>query len=225
MLSAAQVFKRQFKREVLVRFREPRLIVHALLFFLMMLAFFPLSFTASPQYLHNIAPGLIWIALLFAALLSSEGLFQQAFNEGVLEQAYLSGESMGVMIFASLFVQLVSILVPIFLFCPLIGLLFAFTPHEVGRLILSLLCGAPALFGLTALAGALSVGRVQKEIVTALLVLPLSIPLMIFGSAVMQIKSQEVVSGMIALLLACSLLAQGILPLTIAAILRLRLGD
>lgn len=217
------VFQRQFRREVLTRIREPRSVIHTLLFFIMMLFFFPLSFTASPETLHELAPGLIWIALLFAALLSSESLFQRAFEEGVLEQAYLSGDSMVAMILAALAVQFFFIVLPVVLLCPLIGALFAFTPYEVGLFILSLLCGAPALFGLTALAGALGVGRIQKEMVTALLVLPLTVPIMIFGSAVMHASHQSL--GLLALLLACSLLVEGLLPFAIVAILKLRLGD
>jgi len=223
MRSCCAVFQRQFRREVLTRIREPRSVIHTLLFFIMMLFFFPLSFTASPETLHELAPGLIWIALLFAALLSSEGLFQRAFEEGVLEQAYLSGESMVAMILAALCVQFCCIVLPVVLLCPLIGALFAFTPYEVGLFILSLLCGAPALFGLTALAGALGVGRIQKEMVTALLVLPLTVPIMIFGSAVMHAPHQGL--GLLALLLVCSLLVEGLLPFAIVAILKLRLGD
>ena len=68
-------------------------------------------------------------------------------------------------------------------------------------------------------------GKLQKDMLSALLVLPLAVPLLIFGTAVMHQPNPAIVSGMLALLLACSLLAQGMLPWAIAAILRLRLGD
>lgn len=225
MISLWTCFQRQFKREMLLRLREPRLILNALLFFLMMLFFFPMSLSTTPQQLHEIAPGLIWIATLFSALLSSEHLFQAAFDEGVWAQAYLSGFPLACGVSASLLVHLSVILIPIFFICPFVAMLFAFTPLEVGRLVLSLLCGAPAMFGLTALSGALGVGRLQKDILSALLVLPLTVPLLIFGSGVMHQDSAAAISGMLALLLACSLLVQGMLPWAIAAILRLRLGD
>src|SRR3990167_3607972 len=93
MNSFSRVFSRQCKRDALLSLRNPKDLLQSLLFFIMMLFFFPMTLPFSINMLEQIAGGLIWIALLFAVLLASENLFQIAFQEGVIEQAFVSGYS------------------------------------------------------------------------------------------------------------------------------------
>lgn len=220
------VFKRQCHREVLLCVRQPRLLLQSVLFFVMMLLFFPMTLPASPQLLNEVGTGLVWIATLFAALLSAEGLFQRAFEEGLLELAHVSGQPLGIMILAKLVIHTSCILIPLVLLSPIEGVLFGNSMTETKALAISLTLGAPALFSLTALASAFNVGRVQRTTLMALIVLPLTVPVMIFGAAVMTLyKIQGAVMGLYALLAAISLLCIGGLPFAIAAVLRLRFED
>lgn len=221
-----RVFKRQAYFEWLLCWRQPRLLLQSVLFFAMMMFFFPMTLPASPKLLKEVGVGLIWIATLFAALLSAEGMFQRAFEEGCLEQAWVSGSSMTIMILATLVIHTLAHLLPILVLCPLLGALFNLPTQEIGIVVISLLLGAPALFGLTALAAALNVGRVQKTTLMALVVLPLTVPMMIFGSEATHLyQVQGTAMPIFALLAAFSLLCLGGLPLAIVSVLRLRFED
>jgi heme exporter protein B len=130
------------------------------------------------------------------------------------------------MIAAKLLIHTGCILLPIVILCPIEGLLFSNGITETKVLAISLFLGAPALFALTALAAAFNVGRVQRTTLMALIVLPLTVPVMIFGSAVMNLyQIQGAVMGLYALLAAISLLCLAGLPFAIAAVLRLRFED
>jgi heme exporter protein B len=219
-------FKRQSHHELLLCWRQPRLMLQSVLFFVMMMLFFPMTLPASPSLLKAVGVGLIWIACLFAALLAAEGLFQRAFEEGCLEQAQVSGQPMCVMILAVLLVHTMVHLVPIIILCPFICAFFDISGHEAFILAMSLLLGAPALFGLTALAAAFNVGRMQRTTLMALVVLPLTVPVMIFGASAIHLDQvQGTANPLFAMLAAISLLCLGGLPLAIVGVLQLRFED
>ncbi|MCX7115931.1 MAG: heme exporter protein CcmB [Gammaproteobacteria bacterium] len=226
MMSCRAVFLRQCRREWGLCKKQPRLNLHAFLFFVMMLVFFPLTLPPSSTLLREVGPGLLWVAALFAVLLSSEGLFQRAYEEGLLEQAWVSGESMVMMVLATLLTQLVMMMFPMLLFFPIMGILYQFNVMELLCLLMGFLIGVPSLFFMAALAAALNVGRVQKTTLMALLVLPLVIPVMIFGSGVVRLQMMHgQISGIIALLSAFFLLCLGSIPFAIVVVLRLRFED
>jgi heme exporter protein B len=226
MKSLTSVFLRQCQRELLLCKRQPRLMIHAWLFYLMMLLFFPLSLTPSTAILQEVGPGLVWIAALFAVLLLSEGWFQRAYEEGVLEQAWVSGEPVVLVVLATISIQWLIMTTALLIFFPVIVILYHLTSLEGWLLAASFCLGAPALFFITAFAASLNVGRVQRTTLMALLVLPLVVPVMIFGSGVVKLNAmQGAVSGVMALLSACSLLCMGGLPFAITAVLRLRFED
>ncbi|MFZ4077806.1 MAG: heme exporter protein CcmB, partial [Legionellaceae bacterium] len=89
-MKQTNVFQRLCWREFILIKRQYRVILNTCLFFMMVMAFFPLAFPADPALLRMILPGLVWTAVLFAVFLSSERLFQQEVDEGVLEQWLLS---------------------------------------------------------------------------------------------------------------------------------------
>ncbi|WED41791.1 heme exporter protein CcmB [Legionella cardiaca] len=222
-MNLAVLFKRQFHREVLLHLRQPRLLLHASLFFLMVTVFFPLTMPPEASMMRVVAPGIVWIAMLLAMLLSSVGLFQQDHEDGVIEQWLISGYPLSLIITAKLLVHWLLNLLPMLIFCPLLAVLFNLTAYETVILMLSLIVGTPAILFLCGLAAAFSAG---KGVLMALVLLPLTVPIMIFGSgslaAVMQGFS---VSGFITLLTAVSLLASAFLPFAIAAVIRISLAD
>ncbi len=218
--------KQVIAREVVLQKRALRTVMNAGLFFVMVLLLFPLGFEASPLLLKKILPGLIWIAALFAFLLSAESVFQQESEDGVLEQWILSRVAMHTRIRTKLIVHWVSLMMPLVSLCFLIALLFDLNAFEMGVLILSLLCGTPALYVLCAFSAAFGLSLKNQGLFTALIVLPLTLPVMIFGGGVLTHAMQGlVVSGDLALLLAVSILAIWGLPYAISAVIRVGVAD
>ncbi len=219
-------FIRQLNRELLMHSRQLRMIINSSLFFLMIMVFFPLTMPPDALLLRTILPGLVWIAVLLAILLSSERLFQQDYEDGVIEQWLVSGYPVSLFIVAKVLLHWLSIIVPILLFCPFLALLFALNAHETLILILSLLSGTPAMLFLCALAAAFGTGLRQKGVLMALVLLPLTIPVMIFGSGAITAAMQGLPAmGYLAILLAISVIAAGFLPFAIAGIARIGFVD
>lgn len=222
MTSPLMRFNQHFKRELLIQFRQLRFLINSCLFFLMILFIFPLTIKPDPLLMKTIAPGLVWMAFLLSLLLSSERLFQQDYEYGVIEQWLVSGLPLSLIIAAKTSAHWVLNIVPILLLCPLVALVFSLSAWELWVLVLSLLCGTPALLFLCSLAASFGVGVNQKGALMALVLLPLTLPILIFGSGTLNIAMQGLpVSANCALLLAFSVLAAGFLPFAIAGVVRI----
>ena len=226
MMGLMALFKRQLLRELKVHLKQPRLILNACLFFLMIVVFFPLTMTPDVHLLRTIAPGLVWIAMLLAMFLSAERLFQQDYDDGVIEQWLVSGYPISLLVGAKIFIHWLLNLMPMLILCPLLALLYALSGHETLILIASLLCGTPAILMLCALAAAFSAGLQQKGMLMALILLPLTLPVMIFGSGTLIAAMQGLpTQGYLALLLAMSLVTVTLLPFAVAGVIRVALVD
>jgi heme exporter protein B len=218
------LFRQQLLREGLLLVRQRRLIVNACLFFLMVVVFFPLTMAPEVSLLRKVAPGVIWIAILLAFFLSSERLFQQDHDDGVIEQWLVSGDPVAVMVSAKVVVHWMLTVLPMLMLLPLLAALFSLTLHETLILMLSLVCGTPTLFYLCALAAAFSTDLKQKGLLMALILLPLTMPVMILGSGtVVAVMHGVSVQAYLALLLAMSVFSAGYLPFAIAAVIRIGL--
>lgn len=216
------LFVQQFRRELLIQARQIRFLFNSCLFFLLILIIFPLTLRPEAVLMRTIAPGLIWLALLLSMLLSAERLFQQDHEQGVIEQWLVSGRSLNLIVTAKIIAHWLFNMLPILLLSPLIAILFSLTPYETLILALSLVCGSPALFVLCALAATFGIGINQKGALMALILIPLTLPLLIFGSGTLAIAMQDMpISGYLALLLAISILAIAFIPYAIAGVMRI----
>ncbi|MDF1646136.1 MAG: heme exporter protein CcmB [Legionellaceae bacterium] len=220
------ILKQIIGREVILQGRALRSVVNASLFFLMVLLLFPLSFEANPSLLKKILPGLVWIAALFALFLSADSVFQEENESGVLEQWLLSSMPMHTRIRIKLLIHWLSHIISFLLLCFLIALLFDLTRLEMGVLMLSLVCGTPTLYMLCAFSGAFGLSLKKQGLFTALIVLPLTLPVMIFGGGVLTSTMQGLsVSGHLALLLAVAVIAVWGVPYAISAVIRVSVAD
>jgi heme exporter protein B len=220
------IFIRQITREMLLHARQPRWIFNACLFFLMVAVFFPLTMPPQTVLLRTIAPGIVWIAMLLAMLLSAERLFQQDYDEGVIEQWLVSIYPISLLVSAKCFVHWFLIMLPILLFCPFLAILFGLNGYETLVLMLSLLCGSPALLFLCGLGAAFSTSLQQKGMLMALILLPLTVPVVIFGAGMTMVAMKGLpINGYMALLMAISLIAISFLPFAIAGVIRLSLSE
>lgn len=222
MISLFSLFSKQCKRELLIQVRQIRFLVNSCLFFLIFLFMFPLTLKPEITLLRTVAPGLVWMAILLSLLLSAERLFQQDYDYGVIEQWLVSGQPLAMLVIAKVIAHWLLNLLPLLILCPLVALLFSLSAWETWVLALTIICGTPALLFLCALVAAFGVGVNQKGVLMALILLPLTLPLLIFGSGTLNIAMQGLpINAYLALLTAMSIIAIGFLPYAIAGVMRI----
>lgn len=211
---------------MLVYLRQIRLIFNACLLFLIFMVFFPLILPPDPLMMRRVLPAAIWMTILLILLLSAERMFQQDYELGVLEQWLVSPQPLALRVLAKVLVYWLLNLLPILCLTPVIALLYSLSARETAVIGLSLLAATPALVFLSALAAVFGIGVNQRGALMALILLPLTLPLMIFGGAAITMALQGLpVSGYLALLTAISLLALSLLPFAIAAVIRISLAE
>lgn len=210
------------KRDLLLAFRRRSDVATTLFFFLIVSSLFPLGIGPEPAVLSSIAPGVLWVAALLAGMLSLTRLFAADFTDGSLEQMLLAPQSLTLLVTAKVLAHWLVCGLPVVLLAPLIGLQYALPSDALFVLIISLLLGTPALSLIGSIGAALTLGVRGSGLLVALLVLPLYIPVLIFGAGAVA-ASQHGMSAQahLSLLAACSLLALVLAPLATAAALRI----
>ncbi|WP_280156111.1 heme exporter protein CcmB [Piscinibacter sp. XHJ-5] len=151
-------------------------------FFVVAISLFPLGVGPEPQTLRQMGPGIVWVCALLAAMLSVTNLFAGDFADGSLEQLLLTGHSAVVVAAAKAAAHWTLTGLPLVVAAPLFGLLFDADGRSLATLALSLLLGTPMLSLLGSVGAALTLGLRSAGVLIILLVLPLSIPALIFGT-------------------------------------------
>ncbi len=196
----------------------------SLAFFAVVVALFPLGLDPAPERLREIAPAVVWIAALLAVLLSLDRLFAEDFEDGSLDGLALSPLPLPLVVATRAFAHWLGVVVPLLIFAPVAGLMLALDPRAVGWLALSLAVGTPALSLVGAIGAALTVAMRRAGSLIALLVLPLEVPVLIFG--VLAVRALDGPMDPVADLLLLggfSLAALALAPFAAAAALRLAL--
>lgn len=152
-------------------------------FFVVAASLFPLGVGPEPQTLRDIAPGIVWVCALLASMLSVTQLHAGDFADGSLEQMLLCGQGATVIAAAKAAAHWTLTGLPVVIAAPLVGLLFGMGAASLAALGFSLLLGTPVLSLLGSLGAALTLGLRSAGVLIVVLVLPLSIPALIFGSA------------------------------------------
>ena len=204
---------RIFRLELRVAFRHSAEIANPLWFFLIVITLFPLSIGPEPQLLARIAPGIIWVAALLASLLALERLFRDDLQDGSLEQLMLLPLPLPAVVLAKVMAHWVVTGLPLLILSPLVALLLGMDMYGWKIMALTLLLGTPTLGFL----GAPGVG-----LTLSVLVLPLTIPLLIFATAAMDAASMHLpVEGYMAILGALLVGSATLSPFATAAALRI----
>lgn len=195
-----------------------------LVFFIMVTSLFPLAVGPEPDTLRIIAPGVIWVAALLAALLSLDHLFLSDYRDGTLEQLILAPFPLMLIVVAKTASHWLLTGVPLILMAPIIALQFDLPRDSIVILVLSLLLGTPVLSLIGATGAALTLGLRRSGVLIALLVLPLTIPLLVFGAGAVEasiggLRANAHLSLLGALLIIAGLFA----PWATAAALRISL--
>ena len=193
-------------------------------FFVVTASLFPLGVGPEPQVLRQLAPGLAWVCALLAAMLSVSQLFASDFADGSLEQMLLTGRSAVVIAAAKSAAHWTLSGLPLIAAAPLLGLLFDMHRDALGTLVVSLLLGTPVLSLLGSVGAALTLGLRSAGVLLLLLVLPLTIPALIFGTgAVAAVDAGQSPGGHFSILGALLILTALTAPLATAAALRISL--
>ena len=170
------------RRDLLLGLRRKSDVLNTLVFFFIVASLFPLGVGADRALLQNIAPGILWIAALLAAMLSLGRLFEPDHADGTLEQMALGAEPFAVMVIAKILAHWLMTGLPLTLLAPVLALQFDLPADGIAVLSASLLIGTPVLSLIGAVAAALTLGLRGGGVLSALLVLPLYVPVLIFGA-------------------------------------------
>jgi heme exporter protein B len=173
-------------RDVRLAMRSRGELAQALAFFVIVVSLFPLAIGPESVILKRIAPGVVWVCALLAVMLTLPRLFQSDYADGTLEQLLLSPYPLALLCAGKMMAHWLTTGLPLALVAPLLGLQFGLDAAELGVMVASLLLGTPVLTMLGAIGAALVLGVRGGAILMALLVLPLYIPVLIFGAGAIE---------------------------------------
>jgi heme exporter protein B len=214
----------QAQRHLRGALRRPGDIVNPLVFFLMVVTLFPLGLGPDPDVLANLAPGIVWVVALLSSLLVSGRLFQSDFEDGTLEQLALAPHPLALSVLAEIASHWLLSGVVLALVSPVFALMLNMPGQAIPVLMASLLLGTLCLSLFGAIGAALTVGLRRGGVLLSLLIIPLTVPVLIFGtSAVREAVLGYDPGSWLALLGALGLVGLVVAPIAAAAGLRISL--
>lgn len=223
-IGTTQVMLAVLKREVSLGMRQKGEVLTPLIFFMVIASLFPLGVGAESNLLLRMAPGVLWVSALLAAMLSLQRMFATDYADGSLEQMALSGTPLGLLVLAKALAHFVLSGLPLVLVAPVLGLQFGLDGRALGILMLSLLLGTPTLSLIGSIGAALTLGVRGAGVLLSLLILPLYIPVLIFGAGAVEADAAGLgIGGHLSLLAALLVLSLFFSPLATAAALRISL--
>jgi heme exporter protein B len=211
-----------FQRDLRLAFRRWDQISDPLVFFLMVTTLFPLALSPELSRLRDVAPGVLWVAALLSSLLAADALLKSDAQDGTLEQYVLSGQPLTLLLLAKTAAHWILSGLPLVLISPIVAVALGAPVAALAVVMLSLIFGTLALSLLGAIGAALTIGLRRGSLLLALLVLPLAMPLLIFGARAVELAiAGESAAGPLYLLAAMMVLALTLAPLTSAAAVRI----
>lgn len=219
-----QAFVGVIGRDLLIALRRRADVLTTFFFFVIVVSLFPLGVGPEPERLREIAPGVVWVAALLASMLALGRLFSGDFADGTLEQLALAPEPLSLLVMAKICSHWLATGLPLALIAPLLGVQFGLPAASLWVLFGTLLIGTPALSLIGAVGAALTLGVRGGGALTALLVLPLYVPVLIFGAgAVAASAAGTAVGGHLSLLGAMLMVSLVVAPVATAAAVRIAL--
>jgi len=176
------LFLAQLRREWLLLIQHSEEVLNPLLFLFLSISLFALATGGGPVVLRDYAPAIIWVLVLLANLMSLEGLFRRDYEDGTLELLVLKAEPGFLAVLAKVLVHWTFSGLAMTLLAPLAALILYLPPSALPTLVVGLIVGTPALSLIGAVGAALTVGLKRGGALLALLVLPLYVPVLIFGA-------------------------------------------
>jgi heme exporter protein B len=223
-LGLVSVMLALLRREFSVALRQKGEVLTPLVFFVVIASLFPLGVGPESALLLRMAPGVLWVSALLAAMLSLQRLFATDYADGSLEQMALSSTPLGLLVVAKALSHFLLSGLPLVLMAPVLGLQFGLEPRALGILMLTLLLGTPTLSLIGSVGAALTLGVRGAGVLLSLLILPLYIPVLIFGAGAVEADAAGLgFSGHLSLLAALLVLSVFFAPLATTTALRISL--
>ena len=221
-VSVANGIRCIFVRDVRLALRRRADTVAALFFFIIVASLFPLGVGPEPGLLRTMAPGVVWVAALLAAMLSLDRMFAADYRDGTLEQLLLSAYPLPLLVLGKIAAHWVCSGLLLTLVAPLIALQFGLSWQTTLVLTASLLLGSPLFSLIGAIGAALTLGVRGAGVLLSLLVLPLYAPVLIFGTGAVDSSNAGLgAAGHFSILGALLIVALCLAPLAAAAALRI----
>ncbi len=211
------------RRDITLAMRRRTDVLTTLFFFVIVASLFPLGVGSEKELLRFLGPGVVWVAALLASMLALERLFASDHADGTLEQMMLTPQPLSVLVLGKVCAHWLLTGLPLVLVAPLIGLQYHLEGMSLVVMVLALLLGTPVLSLIGAIGAALTLGLRGGGILLSLLVLPLYIPVLVYGSGAVAVSAIDLadVQPFMALLGAFLILALAFSPLATAAALRI----
>jgi heme exporter protein B len=224
LLNTNQVMLAVFKREIALGLRQKGEVLTPLVFFMVVASLFPLGVGAETKLLLRMAPGVLWVSALLAAMLSLQRMFATDYADGSLEQMVLSPTPLGLLVVSKAVAHFAMSGLPLVFVAPVLGLQFGMDGRAMGILMLSLLLGTPTLSLIGSIGAALTLGVRGAGVLLSLLILPLYIPVLIFGAGAVEADAAGLgIGGHFSLLAALLVMSLFFTPMATAAALRISL--
>lgn len=215
-------FVANFRRDLLVAARHKSELANPLVFFLIAITLIPLGVSPEKSVLALLAPGIVWVMALLATLLSLDGLFRSDYDDGSLEQMLISPQSLYFGVMAKVLVHWLVSGLPVTLLAPVLALMLSLPAEGFWALFTSLLLGTASMSLIGAVGAALTVSLRKGGLLLSLIVMPLYIPVLIFGASAVQSAVQGGAIGMqLAILGAFLALAIVLAPIAAMGALRI----
>ncbi len=223
-LGLASVMLALLRREFAVALRQKGEVLTPLVFFVVIASLFPLGVGPESALLLRMAPGVLWVSALLAAMLSLQRLFATDYIDGSLEQMALSSTPLGLLVVAKALSHFLLSGLPLVLMAPVLGLQFGLESRALGILMVTLLLGTPTLSLIGSIGAALTLGVRGAGVLLSLLILPLYIPVLIFGAGAVEADAAGLgFGGHLSLLAALLVLSIFFAPLATTTALRISL--
>ena len=217
-----KAFRTIVSRDLLLAVRRRSDIFTTLFFFVIVVSLFPLGIGPEMSTLRLIAPGVFWVAALLASMLALERLFAADFDDGTLEHMLLAPQPMFMLVLGKITAHWLVTGLPLGLVAPLLGLQYDLSVEALKVMLISLLLGTPALSLIGAIGAALTLGLRGGGVLISLLVLPLYIPVLIFGAGAVEATASGLGGqGHISMLGAILIFSLLLAPLAATAALRI----
>lgn len=210
------------RRDLYLALRQKSDVINTVFFFIVVVTLVPLGIGPDQSLLRSIAPGVIWVSALLAALLSLPRLYANDYADGTLEQMLLSGEPLVVIVLGKVFSHWLTTGIPLTLISILFALMFDLSSEVSFVLVASLFIGTPVLSLVGSVGAALTLGLRGGSVLTSLLVLPLYVPVLIFGAGAAEAVAVGVASTAYFLIVgALTLFSLVVMPIASSAALRI----
>ncbi len=224
MSESINIFFVMLKRDLILAMRDKTDFINSLIFFIIIIVLFPLTFGSDAKLINELIPGVIWISALLATCLSLESIFRSDFEDGTIEQITLSRYPLTLIVSAKIIAHWLTFGIPLIIISILMGLIFSLPVDVILALFITLLLGTPTLSLFGSVMVVLTIG-LRGSMLLSLLILPLSMPVLIFS--ILAVNNASINQSIIAetyFLGGILLLAISLAPIAASAALRIRLS-